>query len=218
MCRVTPTLAADLAAASPVWARAVGRVAEDVADLLTAADRPPVATPITGRRRAASRPGGPRRRVAAPSTFAAERGCSSCGQATRVGRRTCSAECATAEKAEHSETFVAAGERSLAALRDVGFQPTIPAASRLRIGSRASETLAAAREWQRLNPWPADLRAFEHEILPGLAAVPAPALAEATGLSVGYCRRVKAGLASPHPMWWEALRALSDKRVVSAET
>jgi hypothetical protein len=53
--------------------------------------------------------------------------------------------------------------------------------------------------------------------LPGLVDVPAPVLAAATGLSVGYCRRVKASLASPHPMWWEALRALSDKRLVSAE-
>jgi hypothetical protein len=97
----------------------------------------------------------------------------------------------------------------------VGFQPELAPAARRRIGTRASETLAAAREWQRSNPWPADLAAFEREIRPGLAAVAEPVLAAATGLSLGYCRRVKAGLASPHHMWWEALRALSDKRLVS---
>jgi hypothetical protein len=64
-------------------------------------------------------------------------------------------------------------------------------------------------------PWPTDLSVFEREIRPRLVAVPAPVLAAATGLSLGYCRRVKAGLASPHHMWWEALRALSDKRLVS---
>jgi CRISPR-associated endonuclease Cas1 len=209
VCRVTPTLATDLAATSPVWARAVGRVAEDVAESLTNVARQSSPTPITGRRRAASRPGGARQGLPVQPPFGASRGCRSCGSAIRDGRRTCSADCAAVEKAEHSPAFIAAGQRTLAALREVGFQSTIPAEGRRRIGTRASETLAAARDWQRVHPWPADLKSFEREILPGLAAVPARVLAEATGLSVGYCRRVKAGLASPHPMWWDAMRAMA---------
>jgi hypothetical protein len=50
--------------------------------------------------------------------------------------------------------------------------------------------------------------AFERDILPRIADVPARALAEATGLSVGYCRKVKQGAVTPHPMWWEVMRAI----------
>jgi hypothetical protein len=38
--------------------------------------------------------------------------------------------------------------------------------------------------------------------------VPARALAEATGLSIGYCRQVKTGTVTPHPMWRAAMRAI----------
>lgn len=207
VCRVTPALAADLAATAPVWASAVGRVAEDVADLLTDSNAPRSTTPITGRRRAASRPGGARIRPAVPRTPRQD-GCTNCGEATQPGRRTCSVACASMARAENEAAFVAAGVRSLEALRQAGFQTAVPPAARRRIGTRASETLAAAREWQRSNTWPADLSAFERDILPGLAEVPLAALVEATGLSVGYCRRVKAGLAAPHPMWWETMRQI----------
>jgi hypothetical protein len=55
-----------------------------------------------------------------------------------------------------------------------------------------------------------DTAEFERDILPKLVAVPIRALAAATGLSVGYCRRVKKGTITPHPMWWEALRTFGD--------
>ena len=42
---------------------------------------------------------------------------------------------------------------------------------------------------------PEDLSAFLGEILPGLVKVPVPAIAAATGLLVGSCRRAVAGLA-----------------------
>lgn len=66
----------------------------------------------------------------------------------------------------------------------------------------------AAREWQHTHQWPADLGEFARDILPGIAEVPARVLAEATGLSFGYCGRIKAGGVVPHPMWWERLREL----------
>lgn len=215
VCRITPALAADLAATLPVWARAVGRVAEDVADLLTDRGRPEGPTPITGRRRAAARPGGARQRAPQRLRTPAGNGCIRCGAATGSKRRTCSRDCASEAKTANEVAFVAAGVRSLAALRQVGFQPALGPAARGRIGTRAGLSLAAARDWQRANPWPADLAAFEREILPDLAAVAAPVLAEVTGLSVGYCRRVKAGLVRPHPMWWDAMRAISNKPGVS---
>ncbi len=64
-------------------------------------------------------------------------------------------------------------------------------------------------------PWPADLAAFDRDILPSLAEVTAGAIAAAAGLSVGYCRKVKAGAARPHPMWWEATGELGDLLITS---
>jgi hypothetical protein len=49
------------------------------------------------------------------------------------------------------------------------------------------------------------LGAFAREILPGLRRSTARELAEATGLSVGYCRTILNGDAVPHPMWWSVL-------------
>jgi hypothetical protein len=117
VCRVTPGLAADLAATSPVWARAVGRVAEDVADLMTYPEGPASVTPITGRRRAAARPGGARIRPAVRPRTPRGDGCTTCGAATQPGRRTCSADCAKVARAENETAVVAAGTRSLEALR-----------------------------------------------------------------------------------------------------
>lgn len=107
--------------------------------------------------------------------------------------------------------FVVAGKESLARLREVGFQSELSTAARGRIGSRATVLLQDAREWQRTHPWP-DLQVFGQEILPGLVGVPARALAEATGLSVGYCRRVLSGGVTPHPMWWETMSTLGSGR------
>jgi hypothetical protein len=73
------------------------------------------------------------------------------------------------------------------------------------LGRAEAERIRQAREWQREGSWPADLTAFEREILPKLTDLSAGELARRTGLSVGYCRRIKKGLVVPHPMWWERL-------------
>jgi hypothetical protein len=53
------------------------------------------------------------------------------------------------------------------------------------------------------------MEVFGREILPSLAGVSPTAMADATGLSLAYCRRVKRGLVVPHPMWWERLRTIA---------
>jgi CRISPR-associated endonuclease Cas1 len=215
VCRLTPPLAAELAATLPRWRLEVGYVAELVARLLLGdVDGGSTPTPITQRRRASNRPAGPRarRRDPRPNT-----GCAWCGARVSAGRRTCSGACAEALDVDNRPAFVQAGRQSLEKLRDGGFHPTLSHAGRERVGSRAGETVKAAREWQRSNPWPDDLGAFEREILPTLTAVPARALAEATGLSVGYCRRVLAGGVTPHPMWWEVMRAVTPDHRASGD-
>ena len=208
-CRITPTLARDLAATAPVWARAVGRIAEDVARLLTDPARPAPPTPITGRRRAAAGKYGPRPRQVVSTISTVPRRCTSCGEPTNGPRQTCSDGCAADAAVDNAQQFAAAGALRLAELRDAGFHRDLGLAARRRIGTRASELLRAARLWQRTHPWPSDMNEFGRDVLPKLARVPAPAIAAATGLSLGYCRRVKAGDVTPHPMWWERLSQIT---------
>lgn len=212
-CRITSDLARELAATSPVWGRLVGRVAEDVARLLTDPNRSAPPTPITGRRRAAARPSGPRPRLAKAFVATVPPRCTSCGQPTAGRRQTCSDGCARDAADDNSKSFAAAGAVRLAELRDAGFQRDLGPAARRRIGTRASELLRAAREWQRTHAWPDDMRVFCREILPLLHGATAREIAFVTGLSIGYCRRVKSGVVTPHPMWWESLRALADERL-----
>jgi hypothetical protein len=131
-----------------------------------------------------------------------------CGAVVDAGRRTCSEDCRAALAFSNLPAFVAAGEKNLARWRKDGGRAELTDDGRARIGPRAAESVEAAREWQRANPWPTDMEEFGRDILPRIVAVPARALAEAIGLSIGYCRQVKKGSVTPHPMWWEALRTV----------
>jgi CRISPR-associated endonuclease Cas1 len=212
VCRVTPPLATELAQTVSEWRAAVGRVAEDVARLLDETGRSgrPLPTPVSGRNRSRGR--GRSGRQCEPGEARTSRSCQWCGGPVEPGRQTCSQECLAAVTAANHPAFVAAGIANLARRLTTGARPELSEAGRTRVGSRARETIAAAREWQRSHPWPADMTTFEREVIPELATVPLRALAEATGLSVGYCRRVKAGEVTPHPMWWDDLRSLSRTR------
>jgi CRISPR-associated endonuclease Cas1 len=209
VCRVTPPLARELAETLPEWRQAVGRVAEDVARLLDHSRSPGRAlpTPISGSNRSAGR-GFQSKRRPNGNAIPVAGGCIWCGGQAAAGRRTCSAECRTAVDADNLPAFVAAGPANLARWRDQGGRAELTDEGRARIRGRAVNAVTEARDWQRIHPWPKDSGEFEREILPALAGVPARSLAEATGLSVGYCRQVKKGAVTPHPMWWEALRTV----------
>jgi CRISPR-associated endonuclease Cas1 len=210
VCRVTPPLATELAQTLPEWRTHVGKVAEDVARLLggDSSDSRRLATPLSERNRGVGRGAKskhPRQR--GPAVTSA---CVWCGSGVRAGRQTCSTSClAELERANRPE-FVRAGVEALTKLRASGWKRQLTPEGRARIGSSPNARgTAAARAWQRDNPWPADLRAFAREIWPGLGGLEPSDLAKATGLSAGYCRRIVKGDAVPHPMWWTALGALA---------
>jgi predicted transcriptional regulator len=54
---------------------------------------------------------------------------------------------------------------------------------------------------------------FKRETLPGLQRFTLAALAETTGLSKGYCARIRKGEVVPHPRHWEALQELAAAEV-----
>ena len=220
VCRITPTLARDLAQSVPQWGFAVGRVAEDVARMLErgSVDAPPPArapswrrkapTPINGRNRSAGR-GGAFRGGNAPRV-SARRSCVECGSPTRGGRGTCSDACEEAARAHGLGAFVAAGTEVLRRRHAEGAAAlTEEGRGRLRVA--ASDRVAEARDWQRGHKWPKDPDAFGRDVLPRLADVPVRELVEATGLSENYCRSIKKGLVVPHPMWWERLGTVADQ-------
>lgn len=78
-------------------------------------------------------------------------------------------------------------------------------AGRKRVAGRTTDPVRAAREWQRTHEWPRDADYYEREVRPAVDRVTPGTLAQATGLSVAYCRQLKRGQAVAHPMWWEAL-------------
>ncbi len=82
---------------------------------------------------------------------------------------------------------------------------------RRRVSARASDLTRMARAWQRTHEWPTDPDYFGREVQPLLFGAPAHVLAEATGLSIAYCRRVQRGVVVPHPMWWEAFETAASK-------
>ena len=133
--------------------------------------------------------------------------CLWCGKPLRGQRRTCRGECEQAVQAENAERLGDIGAQVLAAHRERGAVPEWTPEAREQLGRTESDKIRLAREWQRQNPWPADLSMFGREILPALLDVSAGELARRTGLSIGYCRRIKKGLVVPHPMWWERLAA-----------
>ena len=203
--RLAATLARELAQTAPHWGRLAGVVAEDVAVLLEGGAgngivRP---TPISGRNRSAGRGAFARARVSVAPTPPAR--CTVCGAGTPAGRGTCGPECEAAARSEAVVSFAAAGREALASYRAGGGQPLLAGDARKRIGIRSSDLTGAAREWQREHSWPTDLGAFGRDILPALVDIPPVDLADATGLSVAYCRRVKKGIVQPHPMWWETM-------------
>jgi hypothetical protein len=205
VCRITSNLARELAQTSTHWGRLVGVVAEDVAAMLESG-RTTTPTPISGRNRSAGR--GPHARPRPSSAPKPGRRCIVCGGPASADRETCGPACEASARSDSAANFAVAGTRALALYRAKGGKPVLGDEARGRIGDRSSDLTAAARDWQRAHKWPEDLQSFSREILPALADAPVSLMANATGLSVGYCHRVKKGRATPHPMWWEQLRLL----------
>lgn len=205
-CMLTAPLTHELARTIPRWRQLVGRIAEDFAAALDGAEPSP--TPITGRRRAASRPSGPRptRRVGRHVSSA----CSWCGiQIAGGGRRTCRDECAARVLGQVHENFARASSDRMKRLAASPNHPALTEAANQRRRTTRAEQMAAQRTWEQDHPEPIDGDSFTAETVGNLAPVSARAISRATGLSVSYCAAIKRGERVPHPRWWATLRHLT---------
>lgn len=75
-------------------------------------------------------------------------------------------------------------------------------------GEAISEGHRRNRSWAREHPSQRDDAWFEREIAPKLDAFTLREIADATGLSLAACSRIRAGGRVPHPRHWRALAAL----------
>jgi hypothetical protein len=75
-------------------------------------------------------------------------------------------------------------------------------------GEAVSEGNRHNRRWAREHPGQRDDAWFKREIAPRLDALTLKQIADATGLSLAACSRIRAGAKVPHPRHWERLLAL----------
>lgn len=201
VCRLTAPLTHELAETLGRWRQLVGRVAEDFAAALESGRVP---TPISGRRRAEARPGGPKAKAEVTSIKAGR--CPWCGSPTERGRRTCSPECGARIKGANVAPMTqAASERMKRLAREPEHPALSPEANDKRRRTRR-EQRAAELAWEAEHPEPADTNLFEREVLPRLQGRSVSDISRATGLSVAYCARIRRGELTPHPRWWATLK------------
>ncbi len=220
VCRLTPPLAAELAATRAHWQTLVGGVAEQVAHALV--DPPswePLARLITrpsARRRDRAAPTRPDRRTRLPGI---NRRCAECGTAiTDKDARTCSAECLERLLIRTGHEGAAKLQERIRAMREAGENPQARPEAKKRMAVGLARRQAERAAWQAKNPGAYDVEGFRRDVLPRLADVSIHAIRKATGLSTAQAGRIRQG-AMPHPMWWEALSALaaaSEAEIVSA--
>ncbi len=111
---------------------------------------------------------------------------------------------------EHGLRAIAAARQTLAAQTAAGNDPRrSPAVNRAR-GEAISEGHPRNRRWAAEHPGQRDEAWFKREIVPKLDAFSLKEIAEATGLSLAACSRIRAGAKVPHPRHWEPLRKLAD--------
>jgi hypothetical protein len=209
VCRVTPPLARELAATSADWAHAVGRVAEDVARLLDEEGRPGRAlpTPVTGRNRSGARGGAfrPPKRTTTPQV---SRRCSECGGPTTGSRTTCGSSCEQAVRAAQDKSaFAGSGVARLREMRVLGIDPARSPEAVRRMAERQRARQREENEWNAAHPGRPGPEVFTRDVLPRLQGLSLGELSRRTGLSVGYCARIKRGEEVPHPRWWDLLRS-----------
>ncbi|MDP9367434.1 MAG: CRISPR-associated endonuclease Cas1 [Chloroflexota bacterium] len=216
ICRLMPALAKLVAETMPRWAEAVAPVTEGVARALmesaTRGAAVQLATPLRGANRRVGRGtvrGAARRKdkrdVALPLA------CEACGGVLAQGARSYCDDCLPAHRVEQAVEWSAEGVSTLARLRMDGRDPAHGDAAGRKRGARNATHVAAITAWDsERGDEPVDLHTFARDILPRLQSVPLRLMAEATGLSEGYCSFVRRGQKTPHPRHWPNLMRLTE--------
>jgi CRISPR-associated endonuclease Cas1 len=206
-CRLKPSLAAQLAQTTNVWAHHVAPIVEQTAHTLARASpsRLTLTTPLT---RANHRPSNgvsaPRRaRQANGTTPVLPASCRDCGTPLPNRRRRYCDPCKTRRFAKTGPRARQTAAGVLAKLRAEQSDPAHGGLAGQIRGRKNSAHQQAVRAWAGPQP---DPETFKTQILPGLQQTPISELVAATGLSSHYCSLIRLGKRVPHPRHWEALK------------
>ncbi len=237
-CRLMPTITLTLADSSSLWAYAIGSVVERIAkELHDQSELSGVQpTPLTQANRRAGRarvkaskqqakssetgsrigPFGTEPPLSAANARARQAAlpsaCLECGTVlTNPHRKFCDL-CLSDVRSEQQVTgFGPSGPAMLATRRAAGNDPAHGGTAGIARGQSNASHYAANAAWEQETvsdpgSTPDD---FTRDILPRLQSIPLRAMADATGLTKGYCSFVRRGLKVPHRRHWETLSRLS---------
>jgi CRISPR-associated endonuclease Cas1 len=199
-CRLMSALAIRLAETATTWGRAVGPIAEWLAQTLWTSIRKPtdrernLPTRLTQRRRTEGR--GKEFVLHPEPAPQPSKICAACGVATRRGRhcQKCGREIS---------------KDKLIELAKIGREVAQSPESRKKVSDTQRRHEAAKRAW-KASPkptWP-DERAYVRDIQPRFFAVAISRLSSALGVSESYAADIRAGRRRPHPRHWQALAQL----------
>jgi hypothetical protein len=113
-------------------------------------------------------------------------------------------------KTERTEKLVRAAQTVLTEMRSSDHDPAQTDDAKAKRVAAYKSRKKAARAWAKKNPGPHDVAFYRAEILPRLATVTLPQMMRATGLTSGYCWKIRRGDRIPHPMYWKALKEIAD--------
>jgi hypothetical protein len=136
--------------------------------------------------------------------------CAMCGEPVLKRRRRHCDACMPKARREHGFRAMEAARKALAAQAAAGNDPRRSSAVNRARGEAISEVHRRNRGWAREHPGKRDEAWFKREIMPKLDRISLKEIAEATGLSLAACSRVRSGARTPHPRHWDALRQLAD--------
>jgi hypothetical protein len=136
--------------------------------------------------------------------------CAMCGKPVLKRRRRHCAECMPKARREHGLRAIEAARKALAAQTASGNDPRRSPGMNRKRGEAIVEGHRRNREWACEHPEKRDRAWFATEIVPKLQYLPLNAIAEATGLSLTACSRVRAGKRVPHARHWVGLAKLVD--------
>lgn len=225
-CRLMPPITRMLAETAPRWAAAVAPIVEGIARELfsNGGITRIVATPLTQANRRAGRAKvrtQPTRKTPAHDgsrlTSRQVAACHDCGVVLDdAARRYCDTCLPDVRREREKRVFAVAGPAILETRRAAGTDPAHGGEAGKARGRTNAAHVAAIIEWEReqnelpeagAGTHPETVRdaSFACDILPALQGVPLRAMANATGLTPGYCSFVRRGLKVPHRRHWNVL-------------
>lgn len=205
-CRVGDSMAAEIAAQMPAWAKALAPHAESVAhQIVDGSDGSSRRrTPLTGNpKKGSQRKSTPRR--ATPMRTR----CIDCGESLTDRRQHRCPKCRDATQMQTLVDRLAAAQARLEAVTD---DPNATGA--VRRAAKASVNRSEASLWDLQHPGAErDPEHLRTKILPGLQGVPVPTIMDALGITYDAAWRIRRGDLTPHPRHWPPLLILAKHRV-----